>query len=179
MPKPLIPVEAIFDAALELLESDGAAALNARALTSRLHCSTKTLYQQVGNREEMIRGVVRHAFAKMELEFRPAADVRGTIRSWASTLRSALLARPALGRLMTVEDRDVVVDYAVPLMTALRGFGFSGSDSVRIAGIVSHITLSMTLSDIQAPGQWDDPEVFETALRWLSDGLVLDHQNSR
>jgi AcrR family transcriptional regulator len=172
MPKPLIPVETIYDAALEILEDDGATALNARNLTTRLRCSTKTLYQQVGNREEMIRGVIRYAFAKMELDFRPGADIADTIHSWATTLRAALLARPALGGLMTIEDRGVVVDYAMHLVNALRGYGLDEPGAVRVAGIVSHITISMTLSDIQAPGAWDDPEVFETTLQWLTDGMV-------
>jgi len=172
MAKPLIPVDTIYDAALEVLETEGVSALNARNLTARLHCSTQTLYQQVGKRDQMIRGVVRHAFARMELDFEPGAEAGETIRRWATTLRAELLAHPALTTLMTVEDRVVVEDYGAHLITALRGHGFSKAQSVRVAGIISHITVSMTHSDILAPGPWDRPEVFETAVEWLVEGML-------
>ncbi len=54
MAKPLISVDAIFTRALELLDAEGAQALNARRLAGDLKCSTRTLYQQVGNREQLI-----------------------------------------------------------------------------------------------------------------------------
>jgi hypothetical protein len=29
----------------------------------------------------------------------------------------------------------------------------------------------MTLAEMAAPGQWDDPAVFDTTVRWLIDGM--------
>ena len=48
MAKPLLAVETICDAALQLLDEQGAGALSARNLAASLRCSTRTLYQQVG-----------------------------------------------------------------------------------------------------------------------------------
>lgn len=58
MAKLLISVETIYDEALRVLDTEGVAGLNARNLAARLHCSTRTLYEQVGNREALIRGLV-------------------------------------------------------------------------------------------------------------------------
>lgn len=172
MAKPLIPAERIYDAALALLDESGVPGLNAKNLSERLRCSTQTLYQVVGNREQMIRGVVRHAFAQMELDFRPTDDLRTTVYSWSMTLRTAMLAQPTLASLMAVEDREVVTTYGEPLVHAFLAHGFTPATAVRAAGIISHITVSMTVGDIRAPGVMDDPEIFETALVSLTDGLI-------
>jgi AcrR family transcriptional regulator len=59
----LISVETIYDGTLRVLDAEGADGLKARNLAARLHCSTRTLYEQVGNCEALIRGLVAHAFA--------------------------------------------------------------------------------------------------------------------
>ena len=63
------------------------------------------------------------------------------------------LDHPDLCKLMTTADRGVVVDYAGQLMAVLERDGFSQSQVVQAAGILAHVTLSMTLSDVAAPGQ--------------------------
>ncbi|MGW0183702.1 TetR family transcriptional regulator, partial [Nocardia sp. NPDC003345] len=61
MAKPLIPAEDIYARALELLDAEGLGALSAQRLVRDLRISTRTLYQQVGNREELTRALVaRH-----------------------------------------------------------------------------------------------------------------------
>jgi AcrR family transcriptional regulator len=173
--KPLLSAEEIYDGALAVLEQEGAGALNTRCLAAHLHCSLKTLYQQVGNREAMIRGLIAHAFRRMGLEFEPAPEAAQGIRNWAMTLRAALLAHPALASLMTVDDRDAIIEYALQLIETLGRHGLSEGEAATVAGIVNHMTLSMTLSDIRAPGECGQPEVFDTALRWLIQGIQHDH----
>ncbi|NED67315.1 TetR family transcriptional regulator, partial [Streptomyces sp. SID10244] len=58
MAKPLIPVETIYERALVLLDDEGDSALSTRRLAADLRISTRTLYQQVGNRENLIRALV-------------------------------------------------------------------------------------------------------------------------
>ena len=69
MAKPLIPVDVIYEHALALIDAEGAQALNARRLASDLKCSTRTLYQQVGNHEELIRALVGRHFSQLQLDF--------------------------------------------------------------------------------------------------------------
>jgi AcrR family transcriptional regulator len=169
--KPLLSVEAIYDEALRVLATDGAAGLNARNLSSRLRCSTKTLYQQVGNRDALVRGVVARAFGSIDIDFSTDMDWQDSVRTWCHALRSALTARPDLCSLMTTADRGVVIGYVTQLIRVLTRHGFSHDDAIRACGILVHVTLSMTLADMAAPGQWDDPAVFDTTVRWLIDGM--------
>ncbi|WP_019929137.1 TetR/AcrR family transcriptional regulator [Nocardia sp. BMG111209] len=173
MPKPLLSAEAIFDEALRILAEEGAAGLTIRTLAARLRCSNKTLYQQVGSYEVLVRGVVARAFARLELGFAADAVWEVAAESWCTELRAALLANPDLCTLMTIADRDVVIDHVHRLMTVLERDGFSHSRAVEAGGILAHVTLSMTLSDVAAPGEWDDPRVFATTVRWLVHGMAL------
>jgi AcrR family transcriptional regulator len=65
LPKPLLSADAVFDEALRVLAEEGAAGLTVRNLAARLRCSNKTVYQQVGTHDVLVRGVVARAFAQM------------------------------------------------------------------------------------------------------------------
>ncbi len=168
---PLTP-ERVLAEALHILDEQGLEGLHVRALTARLSCSTKTLYQVVGNRHALERGVVAAAFAAMDLQFRPGPDWTASARAWARTLHDQLRARPYLGALMTLEDREATVAYVVRLVDALAGHGLPRRTAVRIAGNLGHWTIATTLLDLRAPGQWDHPERFEETLGWLLDGIA-------
>lgn len=175
MTRPTLTAEQVHAEALRILDTDGLPGLNARALTARLACSTKTLYALVGKREEMVRGVVARAFTEMDLEFQPGPDWQASTASWARTLRSALLARPYLGSLMTLEDRDATVAYVVRLVDVLVAHGFARRTAVEVAGNVGHLTIATTLLDLRAPGEWDSPERFGATLDWLVRGIAQAH----
>ena len=174
MAKPLLSAEAIYDEALRVLATDGAAGLTFRNLSTRLRCSPKTLYRQVGNRDALVRGVVARAFVSIGLDFSTDMGWQDSVRTWCHALRSALTARPDLCSLMTTADRGVVIGYVVQLIPVLARHGFSHDDAVGACGILVHVTLSMTLADMAAPGQWDDPEVFDTTIRWLINGMEAE-----
>ncbi|WP_067686409.1 TetR/AcrR family transcriptional regulator [Nocardia jejuensis] len=172
MPKPLLSSDAIFDAALRILTEEGAGGLTIRNLATHLKCSNSTLYQQVGTAEQLVRGVVARAFADLEIAFDADAAWEVAAQSWCAALRGALLDQPELCRLMSISDRAVVVDYVHRLLVVLERDGFSHSQAIEIGGILAHVTVSMTISDIAAPGQWDDPRVFATTVRWLIHGMA-------
>ncbi|WP_405137945.1 TetR/AcrR family transcriptional regulator [Nocardia sp. NBC_01388] len=173
MPKPLLSSDAIFGEALRILSDEGASGLTIRNLATHLRCSNNTLYQQVGSSEQLVRGVVARAFAELEISFDADSVWEVAVESWCTALRSTLLERPELRGLMTIADRDVVVDYVQKLLVVLERDGFSHRQAIEIGGILAHVTVSMTLSDIAAPGQWDDPRVFATTVRWLIHGMAL------
>lgn len=179
MAKPLLSADAIYDEALCILAEEGSAALTVRNLAGRLRCSNKTLYQQVGNHEALIRGVVARAFGAIELDFTVDTSWQDGVRSWCLAMRRALFERPDLCTLMTTADRKVVITFVGRLMEVLQAHGFSHREAVHACGILAHVTLSMTLSDVAAPGQWDDPRVFETTVGWLMDGMAKGRAAAR
>jgi AcrR family transcriptional regulator len=170
-----LTAEDIHAEALRVLDTEGLAGLNARNLTSRLACSTKTVYQLAGNRDAMVRAVVARAFAEMDLHFRPGPDLPSTLLGWARTLHHEMLARPWLGTLMTPADREATVAYVVRLVDALVAHGLRRRTAVAVAGNVGHWTVATTLLDIRAPGEWDHPQRFEETLDWLVRGIVEVH----
>src|SRR5207302_1131929 len=91
VPKPLLSADAIFDEALCVLAEEGAAGLTIRNLAAHLRCSNKTLYQQVGSHEVLIRGVVARVFAQLELAFSADSAWDAAVESWCMALRRALL----------------------------------------------------------------------------------------
>src|ERR1700712_1104751 len=169
--KPLLSVDAIYDEALQALATEGASGLTVRNLAARLRCSTKTLYQQVGNRDAFVRGVVARAFASIEFDFSTEASWEDVVRTWCLALRNVLIERPDLCSLMTTADRGSLISYATRLVRVLQGRGFSEVDAIRACGILAHVTASMTITDMAAPGQWDDPAVFDTTIDWLIQGM--------
>ncbi len=49
--------------------------------------------------------------------------------------------------------------------------GSAARFAIEVAGNVGHWTISTTLLDLRAPGQWDQPERFEATLDWLVRGI--------
>jgi AcrR family transcriptional regulator len=118
MPRPLIPLQDIYDHALALLDSEGAEGLNARRLAADLKISTRTLYQQVGNRDRLIRELVAAHFSRLRLDFREYDTWESTAWHWCRGLHEALRAHPFLTELMTIDDRWAVIDYVDDLLQA-------------------------------------------------------------
>src|SRR5271154_1301685 len=119
MAKPLIPVDVIYEHALALIDAEGAQALNARRLAADLRCSTRTLYQQVGNREELIRALIGRHFSQLQLDFHEYDTWESTAVQWSLALDDALQAHPFLTELMNVDDRGAVTSYVNKLLKSL------------------------------------------------------------
>lgn len=56
--RPAIPLERIIDAALQIIDADGADALSLRTLATRLSSSTSTLYRHISGRAELVELVL-------------------------------------------------------------------------------------------------------------------------
>ncbi|MEM1112476.1 MAG: TetR family transcriptional regulator [Pseudomonadota bacterium] len=200
MPKPLVAVETIYDAALDLLDERGAEALSARNLAAALKCSTRTLYQQVGKREALVAQLIAHYLAGRDLVFERDADWRVTARNWSLALRGALLAHSNLARLMTTEHREPIADYATELLKALLAAGFERPLALRSVRVLVNVVINLTISEIittehgstqshaaaqglraddlaiagRATRAGNPPETFDNTLRWLLIGIAAE-----
>ena len=205
MAKPLVPVETILETALTLLDEQGPEALSARNLAAVLKCSTRTLYQQVGKRDELLGRLVTHHLDSLALEFLPGDDWQDSARLWAHTIRGALLAHPNLARLMTTEHRGPIVGYVNELLKILLKAGFDEELALRSCRVLANVAISLTLSELTAPSMdvrhrtrsdeevafeervvartgadpehfQEPPEVFENAIGWLIAGLEREQR---
>jgi AcrR family transcriptional regulator len=150
MAKPLIPVEAIYEHALALIDAEGAQALSARRLAADLRCSTRTLYQQVGNREELIRALVGRHFSLLRLDFHECDTWEATALQWSLALHDALQAHPFLTQLMTVDDRGAVTSYVDKLLKSLVRFGIDRGLATECCRSLVNTTINHTIVEAQA-----------------------------
>ena len=186
-------------------DEDGVDALNARNLAAELKCSTRTLYNQVGKREELVTQLMDYYFGGLEFSFSDGDCWQESTRSWAKSLRRALLSHPNLSRLMTFEHRAPFADCTTELLKVLLRSGFNQELALRSCRALTHFVMNITLEEITAPHsdaghkrrsrkeiQFEDlvvahsnrdraslgkaPEVFDNTLEWLIIGIASEAQ---
>jgi AcrR family transcriptional regulator len=150
MAKPLIPVETIYEHALELLDAEGSEALTTRRLAADLKISTRTLYQQVGSREQLIRALVDRHFSQLRLDFHECEDWETTALKWCLALREALCAHPFLTELMTIDDRKAVMDYLDPLIRATLNEGIPRELALECCRALVNLTINHSVMEVRA-----------------------------
>jgi AcrR family transcriptional regulator len=185
MAKPLIPVEVIYTRALELLDAEGSAALTTRRLAADLKISTRTLYQQVGSRDELIRALVARHFSALRLDFHEYDEWEATALQWCLSLRDALYAHPYLTELMTVDDRGAIMDYVNELVEATLREGIPKKLAVECCRALVNLTINHSIVEVRGTHQ---PELsrepsgesalieknFPMSIRWILAGVRQD-----
>ncbi|WP_157576310.1 TetR/AcrR family transcriptional regulator [Mycobacterium sp. GA-2829] len=150
MAKPLIPAEDILSRALELLDSGGPSALNVRRLSADLKISPRTLYQQVGNQEELTRALVARHFSQLRLEFKKFETWEQTALSWCLALNAALCAHPYITDLMTTDDRAAVTGYVEALLEATLEAGIPRTLAIECCRGLTNMTINHSLVEVRA-----------------------------
>jgi AcrR family transcriptional regulator len=150
MAKPLIPADVIYDSALVLIDTEGAKALTTRRLAAELKCSTRTLYQQVGNREELIRALVGRRFSQLQLNFHENDTWESTALQWSLALHDALQAHPFLTQLVTFDDYGAVESYVNKLLKSLMREGIDRRLATECCRSLVNTTINHTIVEAQA-----------------------------
>jgi AcrR family transcriptional regulator len=174
--KTATPADAIYARALTLLDEEGVAGIGARRLAAELHVSTKTLYQQVGNQDQLIRELVARHFAALRLEFAEGDTWQESAMRWCRAVRTALLAHPHLSGLMTFDDREPIAAYVDRLLRVLIGAGVTPALARNCCRVLVHTTISLTGAEIAAAGNQADvfTEVFDNTIRWVVQGVAAE-----
>lgn len=172
--------DAIYARALTLLDEEGLAGISARRLATELRCSTKTLYQQVGNQDQLVRELVARHFAALRLEFSEADTWQESAMRWCRAVRTALLAHPHLSGLMTVDDREPIAAYVDRLLKVLIAAGVTPALARNGCRVLVHTTISLTGAEIAAEGHSSEvfAEVFDNTIRWVVLGIASEQEQS-
>lgn len=188
MPRPLIPVQDIYDRALALLDAEGAGALNARRLAADLKISTRTLYQQVGTRDQLIRELVAQHFSRLRLDFTECDTWESTAWQWCQALYEALRAHPFLTEMMTIDDRQAVTDYIDDLMKATVREGIPRTLARECCRSLVTVTINHAIIEVRARREPEHSPRGEAAkiaknfpmtIRWILAGVRADAANRR
>lgn len=189
MAKALIPADDIYDAALTLLDEEGLGALSAQRLVKVLKISTKTLYSQVGNRDQLIRALVTRHFARLELQFVERDTWESTALQWCQNLHAALRAHPHLTQLMTIDDRTAVTDYTSKLIQSAEREGFSAEQARQCVRVLANVTINQALVEARALTVAPDSDetsrevaqierCLPTTVRWILAGCRSSEHDS-
>jgi AcrR family transcriptional regulator len=185
MARPLIPVDAIYSRALELLDAEGPKALQARRLAADLKISTRTLYQQVGNQEQLTRALVARHFSQLRLEFHERKTWESTALHWCLSLHDALAAHPHLTELMAIGDRNAIEDYVNELLKAALREGIPRRLAIECCRGLVNVTINHTVVEVRAlrkpeHSAGNEAEManiaknFPMVVRWIIAGVRLE-----
>src|SRR4029453_5658066 len=162
---PLISVEGIPTAALELVDETGDFSLP--KLAKRIGVSQSSIYNHVTGRDEILE-LLRHRIITEE-PYSPVDDDdwEAALRVLIRAYRDAFVRHPRLAPLLvlqTITDPEVIGLYE-DLALALESAGFRGRDVVAAISTIDSFALGAAL-DLAAPeGGWDPPAEGYPALK--------------
>ncbi|MEU9113231.1 TetR/AcrR family transcriptional regulator [Streptomyces sp. NPDC048483] len=93
-PKPALSVDAIVDAAIEVADAEGLAALSMRAVGERLGRTAMALYTYVPSKSELVDLMYDRALAELPADYDLAPGWRSAVTSWAEDTWEFYLRHP-------------------------------------------------------------------------------------
>jgi len=151
MAKPLIKVDVIYQAALELASKRGAGQLTIRNLTQELNCSPNTIYAQVGDRDGLIQGMLDLFFQANPVSLPDNSGWLEQCRYWAEDFHQLLINNPDLTRLMSLRQRPAIAERVNALLDKLLSAGFDAEFALRCVRVLSNQTVAFSLLEIELP----------------------------
>lgn len=155
---------AIFEAALALIDEQGLAAFNIRALAARLGVAPAAIYWHVPNRDALVSGAIALMLGGMDGGVAPASSWQQTIAALLRGFRDALRLHPGLAPAVASELAYNAA-FDAPLLEhvvgALKAAGFRGDAlvdafNVVIAAMCGFATLELSSAPTEASQAWQE-----------------------
>ncbi len=159
--------DAVVDAALAVLKSDGLEAVTMRRVAAALDTGAASLYVYVSGREGLLRAMLDRVTATIELEAPDPSRWRAQLYSLLQRLHHALIAHPGIAA-MTLADpptTEAVLGLTENLMGILLAGGLDPQDAAWSCDIfLSLATAAAREDDVRRPlGRNDDDDRREQA----------------
>ncbi|MDI2033810.1 TetR/AcrR family transcriptional regulator C-terminal domain-containing protein [Paenarthrobacter nitroguajacolicus] len=173
---PLISIDALVTAALELVDEAGDFSLP--KLAKRIGVSQSSIYNHVSGREEILELMRGRIISESPYEIR-GGDWEAALRTIVRSYRDAFARHPRLAPLLvlqTVQDHQVLALYE-NLAVALESAGFRGRDVLSAISTIDSFALGFAL-DLAAPDVvWAPPsEGFPALASALSNAGPADER---
>jgi AcrR family transcriptional regulator len=154
--RPAIPAGRIVNAALALVDAEGAEALSMRTLAQRLDSGTTTLYRHFANRAQLVAEVIDCVFGEVDLDAISLADHdwQRSCEVIAKTMFATLGRHPGVAQLL-LEQTPLGINAMTLRETCLAMFlanGFTPELAARSYATLSRYVLGFA---IQLSGQSD------------------------
>jgi AcrR family transcriptional regulator len=161
---------AVLEAALELVDAKGLAALNLRALATRLGVSAMTPYSYFADKAELLGAMVGHALAPLGDGTAVASGWEEAITGAMRGLHGALEGHPVVVELIMVETHAQGLEtFREQLITILRAEGLSRTRAADVLRTLTSYILGYTLMSRLRRGTPHDS--FEDGLEMIMASL--------
>jgi AcrR family transcriptional regulator len=150
--KPKVSREQVLDAALELADEGGLGAVTMAGVGTRLGVEAMSLYRHIGNKEEMLDGLVDRVFAEISVPV-DAADWRDALRRRAVSARAALRQHPWAIGLMESRARPgpETLGHHDAMLALLFAAGFDAPLAVRVYNLLDSYVYGFALQEATLP----------------------------
>jgi AcrR family transcriptional regulator len=150
--KPRVSREQVLDAALALADESGLAAVTMASVGARLGVEAMSLYRHIGNKEEMLDGLVDRVFAEIEVPA-DASDWREVLRRRAVSSHDALTRHPwAIGLMESrAQPGPATLGHHDAMLALLFRAGFDGRSAVRVYNLLDSYIYGFALQEATLP----------------------------
>ena len=147
--------DAIVDAALAILRSDGLEAVSMRRVAAALDTGAGSLYVYVAGREGLLQAMFDRVIATIELEAPEPDRWRAQLLSLLERLRDALVAHPGMAAATMVDP--IRTEVALRLLENMLGLLFAGGlDAQDAAWAADILAAQVTYAAIEAEARDTD-----------------------
>jgi AcrR family transcriptional regulator len=169
-PKPALSRETVIEAALDLIDADGLAALNLRKLAARLGISAMTPYHYFTDKADLLTAMVGHALAPLAGDLDPNMPWHKQIDDAMRDLHHTLERHPGVVDLIMAESEGARLDdFRQDLITTLQKTGLSRARSADVLRALTSYIFGCTMLGRLRPG----PQVRAKPADFFDCGLEL------
>ncbi len=150
--RPRVSRDQVLDAALELADEGGLAAVTMASVGARLGVEAMSLYRHIGNKEEMLDRLVDRVFAEIEVPA-DARDWRDALRRRADSAHAALRRHPwAIGLMESrAQPGPATLGHHDAMVAILLRAGFDGRGTVRVYNLLDSYIYGFALQEATLP----------------------------
>jgi len=180
---PLLSRERIVAAALELVDTEGLAALSTRRLAAVLGVSGPSLYNHFATKDQLMDAVVDEVVGEVDLSMWDSVDIGGwaePVAAWARSYRAALVAHPHLVPVLAQGPGRWAnsLRLADAVFGGLVDAGWARGDATRIGALMRYFVYGSALGSF-AGGFVDDQEIYAAEYPHLGQAhLLAEHRRS-
>lgn len=145
---PKLTRDAVIDAALARVDSDGLEALSFRRLAADLGVTPMALYRYVSSKDELLGAIADRAFEEFEFPADPEASWQDRLRALGRSYRKVLLAHPSIAAVERSGESVASVDglrIVEVMLSLLREAGFPLEEAAQLHELLAQFVLGLVL----------------------------------
>jgi TetR/AcrR family transcriptional regulator, tetracycline repressor protein len=141
----------IREAALQVIDNDGIAAVSMRSVSRLLGVDAKSLYHHVADKDDLLDAVAEHLLGQLHPPT-PTGDLRTDLRALAYEFRRVTLAHPEAATLVLTRQMSTLAGLTPvdALLSVLRQAGANPEQSVRLTRVLVAAVVGMLLREVSA-----------------------------